>query len=164
MRPIMQNNKKAYKIYMTLPKEERKKLSVEHEIAEIDNLEDKDWLNRFGNWKNGHNGSFWNWLWMIHFKQKYKNINIDDIGENMTNKDLLESVFPQDKQIGGSHYKDFPIQPYEFISKNDLSFFQGNVIKYVCRYKHKNGIEDLEKIKHYCDLEILKMKDGKKRK
>lgn len=82
----------------------------------------------------------------------------------MTNKDLLESVFPQDKQIGGSHYKDFPIQPYEFISKNDLTFFQGNVIKYVCRYKHKNGIEDLEKIKHYCDLEILKMKDGKKRK
>ena len=47
---------------MTLSEEERKKLSVEHEIAEIDNLEDKDWLNRFGNWKNGHNGSFWNWL------------------------------------------------------------------------------------------------------
>ena len=39
---------------------------------------------------------------------------------------------------------------------------QGNVIKYVCRYLHKNGIEDLEKIKHYCDLEILKLKDTKK--
>ena len=77
----------------------------------------------------------------------------------MTNKGLLEEAFPQNKQIGGNHYKKFKIQPYEFISKNDLSFFQGNVIKYVCRYLNKNGIEDLEKIKHYCDLEIKKLKD-----
>jgi hypothetical protein len=37
-------------------------------------------------------------------------------------------------------------------------------VKYVCRYLNKNGIEDLEKIKHYCDLEILKLKDMKKKK
>jgi len=80
----------------------------------------------------------------------------------MTHKDDWDESFPQDKQIGGSHYKKFKIQPYEFISKNDLSFFQGNVIKYVCRYLYKNKIEDLEKIKHYCDLEIKKMKDTKK--
>ena len=79
----------------------------------------------------------------------------------MTSKDIFESVFPQDKQIGGYHYKEFPRQPYEFISKNDLSFFQGNVVKYVCRYLYKNKIEDLEKIKHYCDLEIKKLKDEK---
>ena len=77
----------------------------------------------------------------------------------MTSDDLMEQAFPQSRQVGGNHYKDFHIQPYEFISKNDLSFFQGNVIKYVCRYKRKNGIEDLEKIKHYCELEIKKMKD-----
>ena len=82
----------------------------------------------------------------------------------MTNKDLLENAFPQDKQIGGSHYKFYKIQPYEFISKNELTFFQGNVVKYVLRYPYKNGIEDLEKIKHYCDLEIKKMKDNKKKK
>jgi|TARA_B110000211_G_scaffold2782_1_gene3297 hypothetical protein len=80
----------------------------------------------------------------------------------MTHKNDWDESFPQDKQIGGSHYKKFKIQPYEFISKNDLSFFQGNVIKYVCRYLYKNKIEDLEKIKHYCDLEIKKMKDTKK--
>tara|TARA_R100000742_G_C4279644_1_gene104946 strand:- start:8569 stop:8808 length:240 start_codon:yes stop_codon:yes gene_type:complete len=79
----------------------------------------------------------------------------------MTNKDLLEDAFPQDKQIGGNHYKNFKIQPYEFISKNNLSFFQGNVVKYVCRYLFKNKIEDLEKIIHYCQLEILKIKDDK---
>ena len=79
----------------------------------------------------------------------------------MTSKDILDEAFPQYTQVGGNHYTKFPIQPYEFISKNDLSFFQGNVIKYVCRYKNKNGIEDLEKIKHYCDLEIKKLKDKK---
>ena len=79
----------------------------------------------------------------------------------MTSDDDTAKAFPQSRQVGGSHYKDFHIQPYEFISKNDLSFFQGNVIKYVCRYKNKNGIQDLEKIKHYCDLEILKLKDKK---
>jgi hypothetical protein len=82
----------------------------------------------------------------------------------MTTKDMFEGTFPQDKQIGGSHYKKFHIQPYEFISKNDLSFFQGNVIKYVCRYKNKAGIQDLEKIIHYCELEIKTMKDSKGKK
>jgi len=81
----------------------------------------------------------------------------------MSDKDMFEEAFPQDKQIGGSHYKFFKIQPYEFISKNKLSFFQGNVIKYVCRYLYKNKIEDLQKIKHYCDLEILRMKNDKRK-
>ena len=79
----------------------------------------------------------------------------------MTNKDIFREAFPQSRQVGGKHYKNFTIQPYEFISKNNLSFFQGCVVKYVCRYLQKNGIEDLEKIKHYCDLEIKKLKDTK---
>ena len=66
----------------------------------------------------------------------------------MTHKDIFKDVFPEEKQIGGSHYKNFTIQPYEFITKNNLSFFQGNVVKYVCRYLNKNRIEDLQKIIH----------------
>ena len=61
---------------------------------------------------------------------------------------------PLNTQVGGAHYKDFAIQPVEFITKNNLGFIQGNIIKYICRYKHKNGKEDLEKIKHYVDLLI----------
>ena len=80
----------------------------------------------------------------------------------MTSKNMFDKSFPQDRQVGGNHYKDFRIQPYEFISKNNLSFFQGNVVKYVCRYISKNKIEDLEKIIHYCELEILKLKDDNK--
>ncbi len=79
----------------------------------------------------------------------------------MTHKNDFDDAFPQERQIGGSQYKDFFIQPYEFIAKNDLSFFQGNVVKYVCRYKLKNGIQDLEKIIHYCELEIKKLQDTK---
>jgi len=58
-----------------------------------------------------------------------------------------------DRQCGG-HYKKYPIQPIEFITKNNLGFIQGCIIKYICRYKDKNGIEDLKKIKHYVDLLI----------
>jgi hypothetical protein len=90
------------------------------------------------------------WLWRLF------------LGDTMTDKKMFEEAFPQSKQIGGNHYKSFHIQPYEFISKNNLSFFQGNVVKYVCRYLNKNGIEDLEKIIHYCQLEIKKLKDLKK--
>ena len=78
--------------------------------------------------------------------------------------DEIDKVKPQNKQVGGSHYMYFNIQPYEFISKNNLSFFQGCVVKYVCRYMHKNGIEDLDKIIHYCELEKKKLKDSKKKK
>ncbi len=59
---------------------------------------------------------------------------------------------PLDKQEGGNHYKDMPIQPIEIIHANELDFFQGNIMKYVFRHKSKNGIEDLKKAKHYIEL------------
>ena len=49
------------------------------------------------------------------------------------------------KQIGGNHYSKLGIEPYEYSIKNDLNCYQFNVIKYVTRYKDKNGIEDLKK-------------------
>ena len=79
----------------------------------------------------------------------------------MTDKSIFDSITPQERQIGGSHYKNFRIPPYEFISKNNLSFFQGCVVKYVCRYLKKDKIKDLEKIIHYCELEIKKLRDDK---
>jgi len=54
-----------------------------------------------------------------------------------------------DSQIGGNHYK-LPIQPVEFIYKNQLDYLRGNVIKYVTR--KKNGAEDIRKAIHYCEL------------
>lgn len=59
---------------------------------------------------------------------------------------------PLNKQVGGDHYKNFKIQPIEFIHKNRLGFIEGCVIKYICRYRAKNGLADLRKIQHYVDL------------
>ena len=66
-----------------------------------------------------------------------------------------------DKQIGGNHYKSFVIAPIEFITKNKLSFIQGCIIKYICRFENKNGVEDLDKIIHYCELQKELLKNDK---
>ena len=55
---------------------------------------------------------------------------------------------------GGSHYKNFVIQPAQFINKNRLLFAEGNVIKYVCRHRDKNGKDDIEKAIHYLEMII----------
>jgi len=57
-------------------------------------------------------------------------------------------------QVGGEHYKKHKIQPIEFIHANNLPFIEGNIVKYITRWRDKNGIKDLEKVKHYVDLLI----------
>jgi hypothetical protein len=57
------------------------------------------------------------------------------------------------KQVGGSHYMT-AIQPIEYILANQLDFCEGNIVKYATRWKNKGGVEDLRKIKHYCDFLI----------
>jgi hypothetical protein len=65
------------------------------------------------------------------------------------------------KQVGGSHYKNYKIQPVEFIIKNNIGFVEGNIIKYILRFKDKGGIADLEKAKHYIELLIDSSKSSK---
>ena len=57
-------------------------------------------------------------------------------------------------QEGGGHYKNLPIQLVEFIHANGVGYFEGNVIKYMLRWRVKHGIEDLKKAKHYIELLI----------
>lgn len=59
-----------------------------------------------------------------------------------------------DTQIGGGHYKDMPIEPAEFCQRNRIPWCEANAIKYLVRHRDKNGLEDLEKAKHYIDLAI----------
>jgi len=68
-----------------------------------------------------------------------------------------------DKQVSGSHYKQFKIQPIEFITKNNIPFIEGNVIKYICRWKDKNGLEDLDKVIHYVEL-LKELEHGKSKR
>ena len=57
-------------------------------------------------------------------------------------------------QVGGGHYKEMKIQPVEFIHANGIGFLEGCIIKRICRWRSKDGIKDLEKIKHEVDLLI----------
>lgn len=68
--------------------------------------------------------------------------------------DIEDIRRPSAVQVGGDHYKNFVIQPAEFITRNNLGFLEGNVIKYVCRHEHKDGVRDIDKAIHY--LQLLK--------
>jgi len=71
---------------------------------------------------------------------------------DLCKKDVKKSAL--DIQVNGSHYKGAKIQPIEFIHANNIPFIEGNIIKYIFRWRDKNGTKDLEKIKHYIDLLI----------
>lgn len=61
---------------------------------------------------------------------------------------------PLQQQEGGSHYRTMKIQPVEYIHANGIPFIEGAVIKYVSRWRAKNGVEDLKKARHFIDLLI----------
>ena len=80
----------------------------------------------------------------------------------LTQMEQIQSALS--KQVAGSHYKDQAIQPVEYIHANKIGYFEGNVIKYVTRWRNKNCIADLEKAKHYIELliELEAGNDGSK--
>ena len=59
-----------------------------------------------------------------------------------------------DKQLGGSHYQKFKIQPSKFVIDNKLLYTDGCVIIYIIRHSMKNGKEDLLKANHFIDMII----------
>ncbi len=70
--------------------------------------------------------------------------------------EIKETKRALDKQVGGSHYKDYVIQPYEFFLVNKIPYHKAAIIKRILRYDHHTGggLEDLRKIKHEVDLII----------
>jgi hypothetical protein len=71
-------------------------------------------------------------------------------------------LHPFDTQEGGNHYKQMAIQPTDYILRNGLGFCEGNVVKYVTRHPFKNGIEDVKKAKHYCEILIADLERQEK--
>lgn len=70
-----------------------------------------------------------------------------------------------DYQVSGDHYKKLKIQPIEYIMANQLPFPEGCIVKYATRWRDKGGIDDLRKIKQFCDFiiesEIAKLENVK---
>jgi hypothetical protein len=58
------------------------------------------------------------------------------------------------KQISGSHYKKYKIQPSRFINENKILFAEGNAIKYICRHQDKGKKQDILKAIHYLEMII----------
>lgn len=90
---------------------------------------------------------------------------LDDIKLEKVYWEGLEKKYPKEadpleSQIGGDHYKKFKIQPATYAHQNQLGFLEGSIIKYITRWKLKNGLVDLYKAKHI--LEILISEEEKK--
>lgn len=70
-------------------------------------------------------------------------------------------------QVGGQHYKKLVIQPWDYIIKNCLGYMEGSIIKYITRWRDKNGLEDLYKARHFLNKlieeEEKKIEEEKKR-
>ena len=71
------------------------------------------------------------------------------------NKDLIKPILHNratDKQVGGDHYKEFVIQPAKFCHVNKIPYLEATAIKYLCRWKKKGGVQDLDKAIHFIEL------------
>ena len=55
----------------------------------------------------------------------------------------------QDNVNHPKHYTKGKIEPIDFINANDMDYLEGNIVKYIARYKYKGGVEDLEKAEFY---------------
>ena len=55
-------------------------------------------------------------------------------------------------QVGGDHYSKHTIQPIDIIREYGMDFFEGNALKYLLRYKDKNGVQDLDKAIDYIHM------------
>jgi hypothetical protein len=111
------------------------------------------------------------------YKVRYSDGSINDLGTSYidevydtiyTNQEMIdriemaksingfveEKVAASETQVAGNHYSKLKIQPMEYCLQNDLNYGQSNAIKYITRYKDKNGIEDLKKAIHCIELLI----------
>ena len=68
-----------------------------------------------------------------------------------TTRKHVQTLTANDVQVAGTHYKSKAIQPWDYIVGNDLGYLEGNIVKYVSRWKDKGGVDDLKKARHYLD-------------
>lgn len=69
----------------------------------------------------------------------------------MTDAERREQNRANKRQVGGDHYLTQPIQLWDYIHKNGIGFLAGSAIKYLSRYQQKDGVQDLEKAKHFLE-------------
>lgn len=73
----------------------------------------------------------------------------DVVAYRVINPGTKSTEQANDRQISGNHYMKQQVQPWDYIASNGLGFFEGNIVKYVTRWKDKGGVDDLKKAQHY---------------
>jgi hypothetical protein len=68
-----------------------------------------------------------------------------------TTRKHIQELKANDVQVAGTHYKGKAVQPWDYIVGNNLGYLEGNIVKYVSRWKDKGGVDDLKKARHYLD-------------
>ena len=63
----------------------------------------------------------------------------------------MEGYTLMSNNISPSYYQKGSVEVTDYITSNEMSFVEGNIIKYVTRYKEKSGIQDLRKARWYLD-------------
>lgn len=83
-----------------------------------------------------------------YIKEHEKTVNtINSIEEQTITLDDLKDI--KEKNIVPTYYHKGSYDVIEFCNKYEIGFVTGNIIKYLVRYKNKNGIDDLKKAKEY---------------
>ena len=130
----------------------------------VEPLDAKSWSFSCEDGLGEKESSFTIMKWRIHSDDKeshadhgVKPLAFDD--GPMASEQVRKS--PLSIQIGGDHYTKLAIQPMQYSMENGLDALQHTVIKYVTRFRDKNGIEDLEKAKHCIDMLIEYEKESK---
>ena len=66
-----------------------------------------------------------------------------------------------DDNVNPKHYSEMAISPLEYNIANGLEWEAANVVKYISRYKNKNGLEDLRKAQWYLNHLIQRTENDK---
>jgi hypothetical protein len=77
-----------------------------------------------------------------------------------TTRKHVQALTANDVQVAGTHYKSKAVQPWDYIVANNLGYLEGNIVKYVSRWKDKGGVDDLKKARHYLD-KLIEVQNGK---
>jgi len=83
--------------------------------------------------------------------EKYDHKKVSEMVEEVQDQHFSEH---DNRVFRPSHYSKWTMEPMTFLALNNVSFLEGCVIKYVMRWRDKNGIEDLQKARRVIDMMI----------
>ena len=84
----------------------------------------------------------------------------DPRSQGETDDSFSQCVTANDTQVGGNHYKRMKIQHWDFAISNNMGYMEGQITKYISRWRDKNGLQDLEKAQHFLEKLIESVKQG----